>query len=507
MIEDPQIPRKLVPGETYVVPVLDGSDCKCYMFGRKDMSQVEMGLNKDSDFVLQGPPGIGKSLLIRALCIRYHFAEGQDVCYVQQGVAGTFVTVVSKVKEQLGVQYHCELSEWTAEDLSSAITQISPKVSMIVVDGIRAETFKQSITLASRLSKSQRKQGITCQLFFVTSQQVDFSKGHEMGLQRPLIRIRPPLVSWTFEEFEQACKNKHLWDQVAQTLADKFLGAYSENDKIEALKEKYFYCGGSARWMFGFQISEIQTIINDKIEELYDFKPYLTGSAGVSSPLAVNTLYQQYSVGSSSKRFLLSKYVIRRIIQKFGCESANFLWNVAVASRHPPLQGMAFESKCIAAWRSTEMSLTLTHLDTLIMLPNNNIKISSKSEKKRVIVSNFQSQEVFYLDTDGKLLCTDSETRPQDICIIPEAWNQACFDFVVIQDRELYCMQCTLKKQHSRSIQAIGNLIKQCRDHSITVEKVHLVALTDKDKCKFEKPKNFAAGIDMITCWWARYTP
>jgi hypothetical protein len=495
-----------VPGETYVVPDLDGSDGKCYMFGRKEMSQVEMGLNKDSDYVLQGPPGIGKSLLIKAFCIRYHFAEGKDVCYVQQGVAGAFVTVVRKVKEQLGVQYHCELSEWTAVALSSAITQISPEVSMVVVDGIRAETFKQSMVLASRLSRLQRKQGITCQLFFVTSQQVDFSKGHEMGLQHPLIRIKPSLVSWTLEEFEQACKNKHLWDKVAQTLGGKYLGACNQNDKIEALKEKYFYCGGSARWMFGFQISEIQKIIDDKVEELYDFKPYLTASAGVSSPLAVNTLYQQYSVGSSSKRFLLSKYVIRRVIQKNGCETANFLWNLAVASRHPPLRGLAFEGKCIAAWRLSDMNLTLTHLDTLLMKPNNIVEISRKRVEKRVIVSNFASQEVLDLDKDDKLVCTDPGPRQQNICIIPEAWNQACFDFVVIQDRELYCMQCTLKKQHSRSIQAIGNLIKQCRDHSITVEKVHLVALTDKDKCKFEKPKNFAAGIDMITCWWAPYT-
>ncbi len=48
--------------------------------------------------------------------------------------------MLKKVDDQLGVLYHVLSSEWTVDDLSRAITQKTPNVSMLVVDGIKADS-------------------------------------------------------------------------------------------------------------------------------------------------------------------------------------------------------------------------------------------------------------------------------------------------------------------------------------------------------------------------------
>jgi hypothetical protein len=364
VIQDPLLPAKLELHRVYEVPYLNGSDSLSLMFVRNNMiHQWESGLNKKSDYVLQGPPGIGKTLLSRGICVYSHFAKKMDICFVQMSLTGCSVVILQKVENQLGVQCYLHTNKLKVEELPDAITQKSPNLSMIVVDGINQKTFQKLVTLATTVAETQSKKTITCQIIFVTSQQVDFTKKHQMGLQleQRLKTIDPQPVSWTLDEYKIACANKELWSQIAKTLGDNDQVEYSE----EVLKEKFFYCGGSARWMFNFTIEDITNTIDTKVEELFNFTSVLSGSAGMSSQLAVNTLYQQFRGSSSSQRinFFISEYAMRRIVERVGDEAANFMWNWATASNYPPVKGLAYEGKCMAAWKNTAMSLNLIYLD------------------------------------------------------------------------------------------------------------------------------------------------
>ena len=173
------------------------------------------------------------------------------------------------------------------------------------------------------------------------------------------------------------------------------------------------------------------------------------------------------------------------------------------------------------------MALNLTYLDTVI----NTKAVSDRKQENRMIISQGGKQQIFRLNKDGILEAENPKEKViqvteadsdgsleteagesletgagrQQILILPEKWNQESFDFVFIQGLELYCVQCTLSPRHSRAMQPIGEMIKLCREMSILVEKVHLVALTDKPEFKFKTPGGSAADIDEITCWRAQY--
>jgi hypothetical protein len=424
-----------------------------------------------------------------------------DICFVQMSLTGCSVVILQKVENQLGVQCYLHTNKLKVEELPDAITQKSPNLSMIVVDGINQKTFQKLVTLATTVAETQSKKTITCQIIFVTSQRVDFTKKHQMGsqLEQRLKTIDPQPVSWTLDEYKIACANKELWSQIAKTLGDNDQVEYSE----EVLKEKFFYCGGSARWMFNFTIEDITNTIDTKVEELFNFTSVLSGSAGMSSQLAVNTLYQQFRGSSSSQRinFFISEYAMRRIVERVGDEAANFMWNWATASNHPPVKGLAYEGKCMAAWKNTAMSLNLIYLDkvtTRVITPRKRVP------QVKVVISKGRTQSILRLDAKGCLDTANLAQGSTDIMIIPEKWNQECFDFVFIQDKDLYCAQCTLQSSHSRSLGAIGKLVKACQENQIVVGNIHLVALTDQTEFKFHHPLNFAQEIKEILCWWAK---
>lgn len=514
VIANPQLPAKLELHKVYEVPCLNGSSDNSLMFTREDMvERWQYAFNQESDYFVQGPPGIGKTLLSKGLCTYSHFTEGKDVCFVQLSLQGCNVVILQKVDHQFGFQFHVLVKEWTVEALSEAITQKSPNVSMIVVDGVQHNSFERSVQLATSVADWQNERGTRCQIIFVTSQQVDFTKKHQMGaqLQEHLRPLHPPPVSWTLEEYSTACHNKQLWCQIAKTVGDKFHFECSADDKLNALKEKFFYCGGSARWMFNLSIMDIIGTIDSKVEELFLLPQFLSGSAGMSSQLAVNTLYQQFRGSSSSSSrisFFISEYAMRRIVERTGDEAANFMWNWATASNHPPVRGLAYEGKCITAWKNSTISLDLKYLDTLTMTsPNITTTSKGRHTKIKVVQSKGQAQSILSLDAQGILNTSHLKPGPTDIVIIPGKWNQECFDFAFIQGKEIYCVQCTLQTSHSRSISAIGDIIKACRDKSINVEDAHLVAFTDKAKFNFEKAEKFAAGIKKIMCWWAKFEP
>ena len=511
VLEDPKLPAKLKLHQVYGVPFLNGSNGKSLMLVRKDMiDQWESGLDKKSDYYLQGAPGIGKTLLSRGMCIFSHFTESKDVCFMQLNLEGCDVVILQRVGNQCGVQCHLHTEEWTVEALSDAIIEKSPQVSMIVVDGIKQASFEKLLLLATKVSNLQNTKDISCQIIFVTSQQVDFTKTHEFGprLQQRLKPIHPQPVSWALEEYKIACKNTDLWSQIAKTLGHDEQVEYNESKKFEAVEEKFFYCGGSARWMFNLSISQITAAIDSKTEGFYNLQSFLSGSAGMSSPLAVNTLYQQFRGGSSTRiSFFISEYAMRRIVERIGDEASNFMWNWATASNHPPVRGLAYEGKCMAAWKNTTMSLTLTYLDTLRTTSSNTTTEVNENVKNKKVKSRGQAQSILSLDVQGELSTANLKAGQTDIVIIPGKWNQKCFDFAFIQKKEIYCVQCTLEKSHSRLISAIGDIINSCREKSILVKGAHLVALTDQSKFKFEKAQEFAAGIDKIMCWWAKYEP
>jgi hypothetical protein len=85
------------------------------------------------------------------------------------------------------------------------------------------------------------------------------------------------LKSWTLEEYLDAFSvcNESLWNEMRNIFDDAC-------SKEEAIKKKFFYVGGCASWMFGYDISESQNQINEELARISDLKSVLAGLQGIA---------------------------------------------------------------------------------------------------------------------------------------------------------------------------------------------------------------------------------
>jgi hypothetical protein len=267
--------------------------------------------------------------------------------------------------------------------------------------------------------------------------------------------------------------------------------------------------------MFNETTESVQLFLDQSIERVNNLEDILTKRVGVSSQVAVNTLYQlsrkTSSVHSDRSPFLLSQYVCRKVVARLGDAAANMMWNWAVTMDHSPVKGWAYEAKCISAWITSTMTLQLTHLDTFSMVPNTHPKKSNEQLQDRSIKSRGTEYVALKLTAKGSIVEQHPEksknlSGEDSIVTIPEKWNQACFDFVIKEGKELFFLQCTLRAKHNRIIRHISDVLDECQKMSISFDSVHLVAITPKDEFQFSDPGMSASGINKISFWWAKYT-
>jgi hypothetical protein len=109
----------------------------------------------------------------------------------------------------------------------------------------------------------------------------------------------------------------------------------------EVVKAKYFFAGGSARFMFQFNIGELRGQLDKVLDavEHEDWKSFTQGSVSSGSPSAANTLMQQFKGVCTP----VSKYVLFRAYEKCKTDLVKSVRAAADASSNPALKGWAFE--------------------------------------------------------------------------------------------------------------------------------------------------------------------
>ena len=221
-----------------------------------------------------GPPGLGKSIAVfvyavqKAINHRLIYIHGvDDIIKVVYGQNGHYKTSneISKDNEKL-------LKNWLEYNVRST--------DLIVVDGTDTSFIKYLMRLCKHISL------IICTSF----QALDLNSE-----QQTIFQVKEFIMdSWALDEYKSALEAKVF--------------SFTE----EELLERYYYSGGSIRYMF-WTLEDVIYFLDKKIRGVDDYFKLLTNNIGPSSDSAVNTLLSTKAVRGLPMTSLISEYVTKSL--------------------------------------------------------------------------------------------------------------------------------------------------------------------------------------------------
>ena len=206
---------------------------------------------------------------------------------------------------------------------------------------------------------------------------------------------------------------------------------------------KYYYAGGSARFMFEFTTFGVKEILDDLFAKIKgnEWEEFASPSISYKAPHSVNTLMQQFKGRTAA----VSRYVLYEAYEKMEGRIVSAVEAAAKKSDNPALKGWAFE---------------LDQLHTIkTVFKNNSIKDSLKKVLKSKEGLSFQPVENGEVSFDGEELSKSPQTEFESGTIIwCMKWNQGCFDAAFFKDEVLLTLQFTVAGDHSLKVQYIRDL-------------------------------------------------
>jgi hypothetical protein len=259
--------------------------------------------------------------------------------------------------------------------------------------------------------------------------------------------------SWLLEDYYAALKDSDVLSKIATIETDcNYFGITGSN--LDAwIQAKYFYCGGSARFMLEFQVQVAIREINTALDSVVDPMLLLKNTEGVRSDSSISTIRQCFN----EKYMMLSQYVMRRLLQVARGDLVAFIVEAkSHAGDNPAFLGWIHEfevldnfRKCIPA--GTDRNLGVTGYEMLLQ----HLEDDSVSE---TITLKCRSEKRFSNTKD-----IEATFDSADVLWIPRFFNFACYDACLImfsgKPTTLITFQATISTSHSFKQESVASLI------------------------------------------------
>jgi DNA polymerase III delta prime subunit len=380
------------------------------------LQSFDKASSKTKTLWLSGPPGIGKSTLLFGWA-RY----------------------IATNRKCLFVWVHCSGDDWhvtkmsgtTAEytrinsTLNSAVDLICgfcENAEYVVLDAVRNKMTSLLLAMRSRSNVKDR-------LFLIAS--TSYCSGGLSSEESIVVNYDTYVMrSWTLQQYEDGKE------------------VLFPGTTVEFVRELFCFGGGSLRLLLYLNTRRIKSFLNEKLQEVLDPTPLLTGLAGMKTSLHVNSLMQLLDSDDSS--LPVSEYVKHQLVRRCGLTFVNAAKNFL--PNNPSYQGWIFELEFV----------TRLHL-------------ASKSPTKELKMKSVSATPDSFVDTVLKINHIEEYSQDNakewkipvagygNTIYLPIKWNQGCFDAVYhwMKD-DIPCfafIQCTISKHHDYKLKFVGEFL------------------------------------------------
>ena len=447
--------------------------------------------DRKNRYYITGPPGCGKTCFLYLWARRVAVLKKNRVLIVQfREKDSCFVWI----READGVLWRMNESI-EAEDLRQTVKEIIEKnkeaktpFDLCIHDGVLDSKQLCSSMLSSLNTAVTNK--VIRKVVHVTSLAFSLSTGGQRLDDRgPISRVS--FDSWSEQEYESAVSSAEFMSQMSGVAENQlkndmaFLaqadaeddddnggGKESDeatdatipvNDALEVMKAKYFFAGGSARFMFQFSLAELQEELDGRIKNVLetDWQFFAQNAVASGTPNAVNTLMQQFDKACSP----VSKYVLFHAYDRCRSELVKSLRATAHSTGNPTLQGWAFELE--------QIDLIRTSMDS--------------EEGNRKYATNrkgWSFHPTSQMEFDEANFTSGAVGGVTVIWCLK--WNQDCFDVAFYIDATLITVQFTVQEKHSLKPNYIRRLRKALKDKNVVVDKVVHIGVRENNWKEFQ---------------------
>ena len=417
--------------------------------------------------MIYGQPGTGKSLITFYVgsCISSHWT----VTWIHL-LHGTdcFPTKCLCVRLNNGTKFTLKLNLTRLVEHFESIVDCHRERQLLVIDGFIERA--RSPDLIPKCEEWLNANVQNRRLLFVASmasgesgqQRYDLMEGIEVHRQ----------LSWKYEEYKSALSNVSLYESVQDSL-DASPSAASIEEKLEA---KYFYAGGSARYMLQWKTSEVMLEINRLIRSQHDIQGSTSSNTGNLSPTVTNRLFNVYG---NDSRVILSKYAASRIGFILGPGRIIDMAREFCIQNNPIANGIYLEEFFFACAATGTITFTT---------------INSKRSLGKVTWEYQKTVGVFNPDHPTGQAC------PTNKWLRPMKWNNPAYDGVFLdisnRARTIWFVQVTRANRHDIKLDYCKALVKRLRDLEIFfATKVEIVFVVPTSKLLNYKRGRIVYGV------------
>ncbi|POM80720.1 Crinkler (CRN) family protein [Phytophthora palmivora] len=270
------------------------------------------------------------------------------------------------------------------------------------------------------------------------------------------------VCSWTLHEYLNAIKDDEVFQSVSQCLDAPAVLPDEEMSRAAMVESKYYYAGGSCRYMFHFRTATVATKLSDAVDSLNDAATVAT--SGQRSSSSINRLFGMFQrprvVGTVSP--VISQYVATLIAVRCGPEAMEthlLSCCSSIERSNPALNGWMLEMVFFASLRNGGLAL--------VDAAGNTVDTWGQS----VIVV-----------TDG----IPALSSAQPVWIKPEKWNQGGYDAIMVCKRTQHVrfVQVTSAHKHSFRINHFYGWLKMLSEspESFEVKTMEIIFVVEQEK-------------------------